>query len=48
MAGYMTYWPSEQLRALKKAGDIGPIRVMYGSIHSKMPSIDSVKVGDIL
>lgn len=48
MAGYMTYWPGEQLRALKKAGDIGPIKVMYGSIHSKMPSIDSVKVGDIL
>lgn len=48
MAGYMPYWPSEQLRALKKAGDIGPLKVMYGSIHSKMPSIDSVKVGDIL
>lgn len=48
MAGYMTYWPGEQLKALKKAGDNGPIRVAYGSIHSKMPSINSVNVGDIL
>lgn len=48
MAGYMTYWPGEQLKALKKAGDTGPIKVMYGSIHSKMPSIESVKEGDIL
>ena len=48
MAAYMTYWPGEQLRALKKAGDTGPIRVVLGSIHSKMPSIESVKVGDII
>ena len=48
MAAYMTYWPGEQLRALKKAGDTGPIRVVLGSIHSKMPSITSVKVGDII
>ena len=48
MAGYMTYWPGEQIRALKKVGDTGPIKVVYGSIHSRMPSIDSVKVGDIL
>ena len=48
MAAYMTYWPGEQLRALKKAGDTGPIRVVLGSIHSKMPSVNSVKVGDII
>ena len=48
MAAYMTYWPGEQLRALKKAGDTGPIRVVLGSIHSKMPSIESVQVGDII
>ena len=48
MAAYMTYWPGEQLRALKKAGDTGPIKVVLGSIHSKMPSITSVKVGDII
>ncbi len=48
MAGYITYWPSEQIRALTKAGDTGPIQVVLGSIHTKMPSIKSVKVGDIL
>ena len=45
MAAYMTYWPGEQIRALKKAGDTGPIKVVLGSIHSKMPSIESVQVG---
>ena len=48
MAAYMTYWPGEQVRALKKAGDTGPIKVVLGSIHSKMPSVNSVKVGDII
>ena len=48
MAGYMTYWPQEQLRKLKKAGDYGPIKVIFGSIHTKMPSISKVKIGDII
>ena len=48
MAGYMTYWPQEQLRKLKKAGDYGPIKVIFGSIHTKMPSISKVKIGDTI
>ncbi len=48
MAGYITYWPKEQIRALEKAGDHGPIKVVLGSIHTKMPSIKSVRVGDII
>lgn len=48
MAGYITYWPREQIQALKKANDTGPIKVVFGSIHTKMPSIKSVKVGDII
>lgn len=48
MAGYMVYWPGEQIRKLKKAKDTGPIRVVLGSIHSKMPSIASVKPGDVI
>ena len=31
MAGYMVYWPGEQIRKLKKAKDTGPIRVVLGS-----------------
>lgn len=48
MAGYIVYWPKEQVTALKKAKDTGPIRVVLGSIHTKMPSIRSVKAGDVI
>ena len=48
MSGYIVYWPKEQIRKLKKAGDVGPIRVVLGSIHTKMPSIAKVKVGDVI
>lgn len=48
MPGYMVYWPGEQIRKLKKAKDAGPIRVVIGSVHSKMPSIASVKPGDVI
>lgn len=48
MAGYMVYWPGEQVRKLKKAKDAGPIRVVLGSIHTKMPSIAKVNVGDVI
>lgn len=50
MAGYITYWPQEQMKKLrrKKNPDNGPITVVFGSIHTKMPSIKSVKVGDVI
>ncbi len=48
MAGYIVYWPGEQVKKLKKAGDTGPIRVVLGSIHAKMPAISSVKPGDVV
>lgn len=50
MAGYITYWPQEQVKKLlrKRNGDIGPITVVFGSVHTKMPSIKSVKVGDTI
>lgn len=48
MAGYITYFPKEQIKALSKAQDNGPITVIFGSKHTKMPSIKSVKVGDII
>lgn len=46
MAHYIVYWPQDRVQELKKAGDKGPIKVVFGSIHSRMPSIVSVKVGD--
>lgn len=48
MAGYITYWPKEQIRKLEKAKDHGPIKVILGSVHTKMPSISKVKVGDVI
>lgn len=48
MAGYMTYWSKEYIRGLKKAGDNGALSVIFGSHHTKMPSIASVKVGDVI
>lgn len=50
MAGYITYWPQDQIKKLmrKKDPDNGPITVVFGSIHTKMPSIKAVKVGDVI
>jgi hypothetical protein len=48
MNGYIVYWTQEQIRKLEKAGDKGPLCVIYGSHHTAMPSISSVKVGDII
>lgn len=48
MSGFITYFPKEQIKALENAKDNGPITVIFGSVHTKMPSIKSVKVGDII
>lgn len=48
MAGYMVCWPQDRWKAVKKAGDAGPIKVVYGSIHSRMPTIASIKAGDVV
>lgn len=48
MAGYIVYWPKNQMTNLKREKDSGPISVVYGSAHSRMPSINSVRVGDIV
>ena len=48
MAYYTVYWPHDWLDELKKSDDTGPIKVVFGSIHSRMPSIASIKVGDVV
>lgn len=48
MAGYMVCWPQDRWKVIKKAGDTGPIKVVYGSIHTRMPTIASIKVGDVV
>ena len=48
MAYYTVYWPKDWVDEIKKAGDNGPIKVIFGSIHTRMPSVASIKVGDIV
>lgn len=48
MAGFITYWPKDYIKSLKKAGDTGELSVIFGSQHTKMPSIASVKAGDVI
>lgn len=48
MAHYIVYWPQDRVDELKKAGDAGPIKVVFGSIHSRMPTIASIRVGDVV
>ena len=48
MTYYMVFWPQDRMQQIMKAKDEGPIKVVYGSIHSRMPTIASIKVGDIV
>lgn len=48
MSGYIVYWAKDYVTAVKKAGDKGPLKVVYGGPHTVMPYITSVKVGDII
>ena len=48
MAGFITYWPKEYIKNIKEAGEIGDLSVIFGSHHTKMPSIPSVKTGDVI
>lgn len=48
MPAYMVYWPQERFKEVQKAGDTGPIKVIYGSIHTRMPTIASIKEGDVV
>jgi len=48
MAGYIVYWAKDYVKRVEKAGDQGPFKVVYGSQHTVMPSIASVKAGDIV
>lgn len=48
MSGYMVFWSKDRIKALNKAGDNGPIHVIYGGRHTKEPSLKKIKVGDVL
>ncbi len=48
MSGYITFWSKDYVKELVKKGDKGPFKVVYGSQHTKMPSISSIRAGDII
>lgn len=49
MSGYITFWSKDYLKQLEKHNDRGSICVVYGSKnHIRMPSISSLKIGDII
>ncbi len=48
MSGFITYWAKEHISNLRKNNDNGPLSVIFGSQHQKMPSISKVKKGDII
>lgn len=48
MNGYITFWSKEYIRQIEKNKDKGPFCVVYGSRHTRMPSISSLHIGDII
>ncbi len=48
MNGYITFWSKDYVKQLQKAGDSGPFKVVYGSHHTRMPSISSLRKGDVI
>ena len=48
MPGYVVYWPKDRLQEIQQAKDIGPIKVVFGSIHSRMSTIASIQEGDLV
>lgn len=48
MSGYITFWSKDYVKQIEKHKDRGPFCVVYGSQHTKMPSISALKIGDII
>lgn len=48
MSGFITYWSKDYMKQIEKHNDIGAFCVIYGSHHTRMPSISSLKIGDVV
>ncbi len=48
MSGYITFWSKDYVKQIEKNKDNGPFCVVYGSQHTKMPSISALNIGDII
>jgi len=48
MNTYLVLWPNDWCNLLEKAGDVGPLKVVYGGPHISVPSLGKVKNGDMI
>ena len=48
MSGYITFWSKDYIKQLEIHNDNGPICVVYGSQHTRMPHISALEIGDII
>ena len=48
MSGYIAFWSKDYVKQIEKHKDNGSFCVVYGSQHTKMPSISALKIGDII
>lgn len=48
MNAYFILWPNDWCKRLLKAGDQGPLQVMYGGPHTSVPSLGKVQPGDLI
>lgn len=45
---FVTLWTVERCRWLERAGDQGPLEVVFGGPHISLPSLKSIRVGDAI
>jgi len=45
---FVTLWSLDRCRWLSRAGDVGPIEVIFGGPHISLPSLAAVRPGDTI
>jgi hypothetical protein len=45
---HVVMWTQDRVKWLRRVGDEGPLEVIFGGPHLSQPSIDNVRVGDVI
>lgn len=45
---FVVLWSQDRVKWLRKCGDEGPLEVVFGGPHISQPSIEKVRVGDVI
>lgn len=45
---YVTLWTLERCKWLHQVGDQGPLEVIFGGVHTSLPSLGAVAIGDVI